>query len=339
MAGFKLIAKILGRLLGTAFLVLIVLWLFFFVGPKTPAEHPSWGVTFSADYARGLGLDADTALQALLTDMGVKYLRLIAPWNVIQPRMDQFDFRELDQEMAAAAEHNAKVILAVGMKTPRWPECHLPDWAKSLDQAKQQAAVVAYVQKVVERYKSAPALTRLQIENEPFLRYFGECPWQETPDFVRREIAAVKAIDPDHPVLITDSGEWSLLFNTASMGEVLGTTLYRRVFFNPSQSYLTYPFNPVFYARKRWLVQQIFHKDVINVELQAEPWGRKSLTEISAAEQNKTMDINQFKDIIQFAQDTGFNEFYLWGAEWWYYMKTVRNDASYWNEAKQLFAG
>jgi len=49
------------------------------------------------------------------------------------------------------------------------------------------------------------------------------------------------------------------------------------------------------------------------------------------------MDIDKFDEIIDFAKKTGFDEQYLWGAEWWYWMKTQGND-EYWNHAKELFA-
>jgi len=37
---------------------------------------------------------------------------------------------------------------------------------------------------------------------------------------------------------------------------------------------------------------------------------------------------------IDFAKRTGFNEIYVWGVEWWYWMKTVHHDARYWNYAQ-----
>ena len=34
---------------------------------------------------------------------------------------------------------------------------------------------------------------------------------------------------------------------------------------------------------------------------------------------------------------TGLDTFYLWGVEWWYWMKTAQNQPAIWTEAKTLF--
>ena len=49
------------------------------------------------------------------------------------------------------------------------------------------------------------------------------------------------------------------------------------------------------------------------------------------------MNLEQFKKNIEFAKKTGLKEFYLWGAEWWYWMKEKQNKPEIWNEAKKLF--
>jgi len=50
-----------------------------------------------------------------------------------------------------------------------------------------------------------------------------------------------------------------------------------------------------------------------------------------------TMDINHFRENIEFARKTGINTFYFWGAEWWYWMKEKQNHPEYWEEARYLF--
>ncbi len=100
---------------------------------------------------------------------------------------------------------------------------------------------------------------------------------------------------------------------------------------------VNYIFPPVFYWRKARIIKKIFNKEVICGELQAEPWSRVLLYDSTIKEQRKTMDLEQFKKNIEFAQKTGLNEFYLWGSEWWYWMKTTQNDSTIWQEAKKLF--
>jgi hypothetical protein len=86
------------------------------------------GVTFIADYANYLGVDAHQTYEALLNDLQVKHLRLVSYWANVEPTAGRYDFTELDYEISQAETHGAKVTLAVGLRQPRWPECHTPTW-------------------------------------------------------------------------------------------------------------------------------------------------------------------------------------------------------------------
>ena len=311
-------------------------FIFFFAGGVKPSSDIRWGVTFSQKYAESLGLDARAAYLAILDDLGAKKIPLVAYWDVMEPRPGDFNFRDLDFELREAGARDANVLLVVGMKTPRWPECHIPPWAKALDKKAQQEEIKKLIAAVVARYKTSSAIWAWQVENEPFFP-FGECPWRDDA-FLKDEIALVQSIDPVRPVVVSESGEWSLWTRAAGIGDIVGTTLYRRVFFDPIQSYIIYPFPPVFYARKAWIIRTFFGKEPINVELQAEPWAHRALPELTDEEIEKTMSIAQFRSNVQFAKDTGLQEFYLWGAEWWYFMKEKRNNPAYWDEAQKVFA-
>lgn len=201
----------------------------------------------------------------------------------------------------------------------------------------QEKEVKDYVATFVKRYKDSKAVAGWQVENEPFFS-FGDCPWQPNGDFLRSEVAMVHEIDPAHSVMVTDSGEFSLWWGAASIGDKVGSTMYRRVWFSdPWNTYVTYPFPPIYYARRAWVLRTFFHKEVVNSELQAEPWGPKLYYDLDIAEQMKTMDMTQFRANIDYARRTGLKEAYFWGAEWWYWMKEKHNTPDYWNEARALF--
>ena len=78
------------------------------------------------------GLDWKETYLALLDDLKVKNLKIAAHWDLIEPQDGVYDFADLDWQLEQARLHNAKVMLAIGMKTPRWPECHVPEWAKNI---------------------------------------------------------------------------------------------------------------------------------------------------------------------------------------------------------------
>lgn len=206
---------------------LILLLLFLNAGPKI---KPVYGVTFSAMQAKDLGLDWKQAYSAVLEDLKVKYIRIPVYWNQVEAREDSYDFGDLDYQLDLAAKHGVKVILTIGRRVPRWPECFEPEWEKNLpSQTAKDNALLSYIASVVTRYHNTAAVAEWQVENEPFLSSFGICPKLDV-NLLDREIAEVKKLDPSRPVLISDSGELSLWISSGKRGDIFGTTLYRYVF-------------------------------------------------------------------------------------------------------------
>ncbi|MFH1401655.1 MAG: beta-galactosidase [Parcubacteria group bacterium] len=329
------------------FFVLII-FVYFFVGSIKPAEKITWGMNFSQKHARDLGLDWKETYSAMLSDLGVKNLKVAAHWDLLEPKENEFYFDDLDWQINEASNYGAKILLVIGMKTPRWPECHIPDWAKNLSKTEQQEEILKMLKEVVLRYKDSKVISRWQVENEPFFP-FGDCPWVDK-EFFKKEVSEVRSLDPlGRPVLIGENGE-SFWFTAAKIGDIVGTTMYRKVWFSAPHFlkkylgpfkefgfYLKYPWPPTFYGRKAKIIEKLFGKKVIGVELQAEPWCQNLLYDCLADEQKKTMNLKQLQDNIEFAKKTGFDEFYLWGSEWIYWLKKNQNDSTIWDEVRELF--
>jgi len=320
-----------------ALLAIILLFAgYFFVGSVESAKEITWGVNFSQKQAEALGLDWQETYLALFDDLGVRNLKLITYWDLLEKDEGQYDFGDLDWQIEKANEYGVKALLVIGMKTPGWPECHIPEWAKGLGKEEQQAEILKLLEKIVLRYKNESGIWAWQVENEPFFP-FGECPRQDK-DFLKKEIALVKSLDDkNRPIIISDSGEFSFWVTAARMGDMVGTTLHRKVWFKELNRYVKYPLRPIFYWRKSRITNVLFGKQVIVGELQAEPWCLKYLDECPLSEQEKTMNFERFKENIEFAKNTGLSQHYLWGAEWWYWMKEKRNKPEIWEEAKKLF--
>ncbi len=326
-AGFAVAAVI-------AVMVVLAVAVFSVTPPK--AKAISYGVVFSQKHAQNLGLDWKETYRALLDDLGVNNVKIASYWDLLEPQAGQYAFDDLDWQIDRAAERGASVMLVVGMKTPRWPECHIPAWAQGLGREKQQAAILSMIETVVRRYQDRPAVKMWQVENEPLFP-FGECPWMDEA-FLQKEAALVKSLDANfRPVLISDSGESSLWFEAAEIGDVVGVTMYRKVWFHEARSYVSYPIPPSWYWLKAKLVDAMYKKKVICVELQEEPWCPNLLYDCSVAEQAKTMDASQFEKNLDFARRTGLDTFYLWGGEWWFWQKQKNNNDAFWNEAKTLW--
>ncbi|MBM3257818.1 MAG: endo-1,4-beta-xylanase [Candidatus Nealsonbacteria bacterium] len=322
------------------FLIIFILLLAFagylFVGKSEPAENIAWGANFSQKQAIALGLDWQETYLALIDQLNVKNLKVATYWDLIEPEKGNYLFDDLDWQIEKAGENEVQLLLVIGMRAPRWPECHVPDWAENLSKEEQQENILKLLESIVLRYKDSDSVWAWQVENEPFFP-FGECRWADS-NFLKKEIELVKSLDPKRQIVITDSGEGSFWFASARFGDIVGTTWYKKVWFHQLATYITYPFPPTFYARKAKIIDKFFGKEVICVEMQAEPWGATALLQAVPLEEQKiTMNLNQFKENIESIKKAGFKKIYFWGAEWWYWMKEKNNQPEIWDEARKLF--
>lgn len=302
-------------------------------------DNIKWGVTYSSKYAESeLGLDWQETYLAILDDLKVDNIRLSAYWDEIEIERDNYNFEVLDWLIKEADKRNVKITLAIGRRLPRWPECHDPKWLSGLSKEEIGQEQLELVDLVVKRYNLVDNITTWQIENEPYLSTFGLCPSLDHQIFAQ-EIALTRELS-QKPILVTDSGELNFWIMAAKTGaDVVGSTLYRTVY-NERIGYIKYPIPPIFYFAKASFIKTFFNtKSVINSELQAEAWHteKKDLSQMTLAESAKSMDIDQFKDNITFAKKAGFDDIYLWGAEWWYFLKTKQGNSDIWNEAKKIW--
>lgn len=321
--------------IGIIFSFLVLASAFFYTQFK-PAEKTTWGITFSHRYAAYLGMDWRTVYLDMLNDLQPKRLRLMAYWEDIEPQPEMYDFSIAAQMLAEAEKRNIEVILVLGHKQPRWPECHHPDWYNDLSDVDKLAAQLRMVKNAVNYYKQFSAVKTWQVENEAFFSFGDKCP-QTPKDLVKEEMAIVRAADP-RPIILTDSGEFGRWLPTASMEpDVFGSTMYR-VVHNPKFGYFKYPL-PSAYFRIKAGVLQTFKpvKKIIGVELQAEPWFADDLFTTDLTIQYSLMNPVIFKEYTEYAENVGFEENYLWGVEWWYWMATKHGDWGMWEEARKLF--
>lgn len=301
-------------------------------------EQVTYGMSFNTPYARELGLNWVEVYDAFLDDLGVRHLRLAAHWNMSEPTRDQMNYHELDYQIARAGEMGAEVILGVGRRLPRWPECHDPVWTKDLEREAYEEELLEYIERTVNRYKDNEHITHWQVENEPFLEIFAyEHCGDLDKDLLKREIALVRELDPDRPVLVTDSGNLGTWYEPYRLGDAFGSSVYL-YFWNPELGQFRSIQPPAFYRIKRNVMELFFGtKPVYLIELSLEPWLVSSVTETPLEEQFERMNEEKFDEIIEYARDTRLNPQYLWGGEWWYWLKKVHGDTVMWEKGKELF--
>jgi hypothetical protein len=331
----KAVLKFIFKTILTLFALACVFLIFFNIPVISENNDAKLGVTFSKRYAEDIGLDWRAAYEATLDDLGVKKIRIPVYWDWVEPENGKYDFVDLDFQMAEAEKRNAEIILAVGQKVPRWPECFVPEYLKN-DDVKRKEKLVEFVQVVVARYKNSKALKYWQIENEPFLK-FGVCPDLDV-DLLDREIAMARKTDPNHKVIVTDSGELSLWLHAASRADIFGTTMYRTIYSAKYGGFYTYPIGPRFFQFKYWM-NRLFvgQNNAIVIELQAEPWIAGWTTNQPLEKQFESMNVQKLQENVLFARQVGFPEIYLWGVEWWYWLKVHQNHPELWDTAKSMF--
>lgn len=327
-------------LIAAVLITLTLLWLLWlikfadnFPNPITlQAPQNFWGLTYSKNFASHLNLDWQRTYLDILDDLGAKNIRLPLYWQDIEAQKGAYDFRDYDWLLNQGAKRQAKFIVVLGHRQPRWPECHQPDWADNLNVAERKAKIKNLITASVNRYKNRPEIVAWQVENEPLLDSFGICP-KGDPEWLSEEIALVRELDK-RPIIITASGELSSWRREAQQADVLGTTLYR-VVWGPLTGYVRWPLPTWFYKWKLRSTKQSFDQAII-AELQAEPWApNTSLDKLPTAKADKSFDLQQFRANLQYAINTNFKQAYLWGVEWWYLEKTRGND-QFWEEAKKL---
>jgi len=289
-----------------------------------------FGATISSVYADELGVDVFDVYQTLL-DSGLRNVRIPIYWSKTEQAQGFYDWSVPDRLLDLSAKYGAHVTLVVGQKVPRWPECFIPDWVSD---SSRPEALKNFIRVSMNRYNDRVEVTRWQIENEPFLQFFGECPPFD-PGLFTEEIDLARSLTKK-PIQVTASGEMSTWVPEALLGDMVGTSLYRETW-NPNFGYVFYPFSPAFYSIKKLAILGV---PLVVSELQAEPWFFTGWRNRTLNDWYESFSEKDLKNNIDFARRTGIKEVYLWGAEWWYLLaksgddRLLRTAQEVWLESK-----
>ena len=300
-----------------------------------PVKQANVGMSFSVKQTTMFGLDWRETLRALLDEkkgMGIKHLRLMSYWDLYEPQQGKIDFSQLDEEIAIAKEYGADVSLAIGLRQPRWPECHEPDWATNMDERKWQAALLNYLKATVQHYEKEPAVTSWQLENEYYNGFFAKCR-QANPERLRTEFDLVRANSKKQIwESMSDQHGYPMWMPPV---DKYGFSMYRTVYSTGLYTgYFTFP-TPLWYHRLRAaIIRTTTGKDIFIHELQLEPWAPTDIPYATYEEQDKSMSVDQIRESMLFAREIGAKDMYLWGGEWWYW-RLQRGDPSIWNTVRE----
>lgn len=344
-SAFKLIKKLfeikLVKIILVALAALVMLPIAIFVVLRpVPQNDIEYGTTYSDKYATEIGLNWQDAYIKILDDLGAKNLRLVVYWEDVEPKPDEYDFSKIKWLLDESEKRNVNVMLSVGRKVPRFPECFEPAWWEALrDGELKNNELYEFVGTTVQELKGYQSIKIWQVENEPFFP-FGDCaPLSRKP--IEKEIEIVRALDK-RPILVQDSGEGGFWLPTYSLGDYLGISMYRKIWYDfwgvflGRSIYFQYPLAHWTYKIKANLVGVPVDRIYVT-ELQGEPWGPGLNTKLSQYDKDMTMSRRDFIDTLSYAHNAGFKHYYIWGAEWWLWEKEHNNNPFYWDTAKALF--
>jgi hypothetical protein len=116
--------------------------------------------------------------------------------------------------------------------------------------------------------------------------------------------------------------------------------VYRKIWDSRwTKQYFNYPFPAWYYGAVAGSQKLLTGRESVLHELQMEPWPAydKPITETPLVELDKSFPAAEFKARVAFAKNTGLKSIDLWGAEYWYYRKQIKNDPEFWDAATSVF--
>jgi hypothetical protein len=311
------------------------------------------GTTFSQLQCRYLDLDYRQTFRQIC-QLGFDRIRLCCYWNEIEPRERHFDFKALDWLLEEAERHQIGVILAVGMKVPRWPEFHFPEWLSeryetgagrtSLDQRSPAVAdhTLRFVDAVVKHTRHAAAIQYWQIENEPFTHLEITGGRFLSPNFVKQETELVRRLAlPQQKILLTGSitlpfadfqQDELALQECIAAADAVGINVYSKVPMGQTRYYIE-P-QPAFWQTLQvWQTRlQQSQKEAWIAEAQAEPWEPNQLVATNGI-LHPSSSPQQALALVHQLVNLNYGAILLWGCEYWYWHR--QQGRLFWWEAMQ----
>jgi endo-1,4-beta-mannosidase len=293
-----------------------------------------FGVSFSIKQCRNFKLDPLECLNWLIKEAGFRRFRLMSYWNEHEKSPGKYDFKSLDQQVEAVRKAGGVITLCLGARQPRWPENHWPDWAWQATKEDRSAALLKYVETVVNRYKNEKHVISFQLENEALLKTFGERP-EVDRQRLRQEFQLVKSLTAK-PVIMSTSTSWGIPLRRP-IPDIVGFSYYQVLYNSKLKRYTTAFHNPWLDRFRKFSIKLIHRKPSFIHELQLEPWGPTAIWKMTSGEQAKSMSPEQISKNIQLAKRIKAPPIDLWGGEWWYW-RHQQGDDSIWQAVEKALA-
>lgn len=302
------------------------------------------GTTLSQRELGYRNLDINFALRELQS-LGITWVRLGCYWDEIEKQPNKYSFDTLNGIVKFCERNRLKIVMCLGMKSPRWPEFHIPthknhlfDTSKQIitpEQTELLNNVIQFNEHCVQHFGRSNAILVWQIENEG-LDASGPNNFSISPSFLKEEIKSLKRQDRKRKIMLSLWGNQLVAKGNykeaIKIADIVALDIYPRV---PRRIILDWVrYESPNYRELTYVSQYIKHsgKEFWVAESQAEPW------EISEAAKNSSNPPsflpNHFEGNLNSVLSLNPKVIILWGFEYWVWRK-MQGDNRYIDAAKR----
>ena len=329
------------------------------------ADRPMYGVSYSFEQASWYGLDPRKDFIQMLEEFKFDWVRLPFFWNQMVNKDGSFNknFEDLKFAIGEAQKRNVKVIVAIGAKTPYFPEYH---WTKEVKSKVKFGEVIGFDhevaddilaidEKVVSELAPFDNIAFWQVENEPLIGNVNK--WKIDSSLMAKEADVVRKADPkDRPIILNHAAtgfydnSWQTLLPILKEGDVFavnaffktkGTDLISAKILG-KEIHVLWPDHLVWPVHSWFVFSPDFSKikkkveangnDLWVLEMQAEPYIKKIE---NARDPLLSFEPKDISAADKFLRSYGIKSIGFWGVHFWQY-REKNGDDSWIEAAKQV---
>ncbi|OGD95539.1 hypothetical protein A3A48_00805 [Candidatus Curtissbacteria bacterium RIFCSPLOWO2_01_FULL_37_9] len=359
----------LTRILLLVFLIIVIYIAYAFANPipkrnVDPAFEPMYGFSFSFEQARWYGLNPRESFIQLLEEVDFKWIRLPFFWDQMTTDGEfNNNFDDLRFAIEEAQKRNIDVIVALGAKTPYYPEYH---WPKEIEKQVKfgrritidhpVAKDILYIdRRVVKELSVYDNIIYWQVENEPLIGNVNK--WKIDFALIKAEVEVVRSTDSKkRPIILNHAAtgfydrSWQKLlpilragdvfavnafFKTKGIDLITASILGQEIHF-PWPDYLVWPVQSWFLLSPNFeSIKNQVEKNGAKfwiMEMQSEPY----INNLKAAN-NSSFFLNP-KDIItedHFLKSYKVESIGFWGVHFWQF-REKHGDSTWIDTAKSI---
>ena len=204
-------------------------------------NRPLYGISYSFEQAGWYGNNPREDYVQMLEEFNFDWVRLPFFWNQMVDKDGSFNknFEDLKFAIEEAQKRNVKVIVAIGTKTPYFPEYHWPGEIESQVKFGEVIGfdheiandILAIDKKVVSELLTFDNIAFWQVENEPLVGNVNK--WKIDASLVAKEAEVVRKADSkNRPIILNHAAtgfydtSWKELLPILEEGDVFAVNAF-----------------------------------------------------------------------------------------------------------------